>query len=213
MDIAAADLTDVAGARIKRKLMAGGKKETAVIFESMLCAIAVMDIEIDDRDRRQTMNGARMVGRDGHIIEQAKAHGAVIFGVVSGWPDGAKSVGDLAGEHRVDRRAGGAGGAKSGDTTARRHEGVGVEHHLPTGRHRRQNAVDIGAVMGARQLVDGRRRRHSPIQTVERRRGQGVAHGDEARRLLRMSQARIVIDAGWVEKQGGGHRTSLAKRR
>ena len=60
MDIAAADLTDVAGARIKWKLMAGGKKETTVIFESMLCAIAVMDIEIDDRDCRQTMNDARM---------------------------------------------------------------------------------------------------------------------------------------------------------
>ena len=54
--------------------------------------------------------------------------------------------------------------------------------------------------MGARQLVDGRRRRHSPIQTLERWCGQGVAHGYEARRLLRMSQARIVIDAGWVKK-------------
>ena len=85
MDIAAADLTDVAGARIKRKLMAGGKKETAVIFESMLCAIAVMDIEIDDRDRRQTMNGARMMGRDGHIVEQAEPTCFISLSVVTRW--------------------------------------------------------------------------------------------------------------------------------
>jgi hypothetical protein len=58
----------------------------------MLCAIAVMDIEISNSDPLHAMHGARMLGRNCDIVKQAKAHRPFSFGVMAWRPHRAKCI-------------------------------------------------------------------------------------------------------------------------
>ena len=59
-------------------------EEVAVGPEDVLRAVAVMDVEIDDRDALGIIAGARIVRGDRHIVEEAEAHGAARFGMMAG---------------------------------------------------------------------------------------------------------------------------------
>lgn len=80
----------------------------------VLCAIAVMNVEIDDGDTLDTVGVAGMFGGDGHVVEQAEAHGLRRFRVMSRWANCAKCVARAAIENRVDRRADAANSAQGG---------------------------------------------------------------------------------------------------
>ena len=72
------------------------------MFEHVLGAVAVMDVEINHRDPVQPVPGASVERPDGDRVEQAKAHGTGRFGVVPGRADGAKGVIGRAGHDRVE---------------------------------------------------------------------------------------------------------------
>ena len=61
-----------------------------------------MDVEIDDCDALRAVLGARVVGGDGRVGEQAEAHDAIGLGVVPGRAHLAEGVGGASRHHGVD---------------------------------------------------------------------------------------------------------------
>ena len=72
-----ADAGFIAGARtgIKRHLVGGAIEQVGIGPEDFLGAVAVVHIEIDDGHALRIIAAAGIVGGDGHLIEQAEAHG------------------------------------------------------------------------------------------------------------------------------------------
>jgi hypothetical protein len=60
-----------------------------------------MHVEIDDRDSLESVGGASMQRTDRNIVEQAKAHGSVVLGVMTRRSHGAESVANSAFHHRI----------------------------------------------------------------------------------------------------------------
>ena len=85
----------------------------------MLGAVAVVDVEIHDRDALGAVDRARVAGRDRGVVEEAEAHRRRHFGVMAGRAGRDEGVADLARHHLVDREDRAAGRAQ------RRLEGAG----------------------------------------------------------------------------------------
>ena len=77
-------------------------EEIAVRREDLLRAIAVMDVEIDNRNALGIIMYARIKCGDSGIVEQAEAHGPARFGMMSGRPYRAEGIVRLAVEHCID---------------------------------------------------------------------------------------------------------------
>ena len=72
--------------------------------EHGLGAVAVMDIEVDDRNPLEPLVLKRIGGGHGHVVEQAKSHGAIRGRVMTAGPYGAKGVDGTFVQHLVDRQ-------------------------------------------------------------------------------------------------------------
>ena len=94
-----------------------------------LCAIAMMDIEIDDRDPLSSMTSARIERRDRDIRKEAKAHRAIGLGIVPRRTDLTKGVsGSRVRIHNgVDRQQAGAEASECGLPRAARHDRIAIE--------------------------------------------------------------------------------------
>ena len=53
-------------------------------------AIAMVDIEIDDRHAFQSMHGQSLGSAYGDVVEQAETHGDIARGVMTGWANRAE---------------------------------------------------------------------------------------------------------------------------
>ena len=165
----------------------------------------MVDVEINHRDPRKTVHGAGVLGADGDIVEQAKAHGARRFGVVAGRAHGAKRVLRRPRCHRVDRRQDRARGMQRGFARRRRHGGVGIEMDLAALGHRGEDGVDVGrrvnafdlGALGARRLVP---RKPSEFLGLERRENDPQALGP-----FRVKGARVVLKACGMGEQPARH--------
>ncbi|MNL42434.1 hypothetical protein D3C87_1648880 [compost metagenome] len=74
-DIAHPGLARRSGARIERHLVARGIKNAWIILENVLCSIAVMHVEIDDRHPLGPIFPLRLPRHDGNGVDEAKPHG------------------------------------------------------------------------------------------------------------------------------------------
>ena len=90
-----------AGAGKQRHLMRRAIHHRLVGPEDILRAVAVMNIEIDDRDTLGAMNGLRMPGGDRRVVEEAKAHRRRAFGMMAGRPRRDKGVGHPPAHHFI----------------------------------------------------------------------------------------------------------------
>lgn len=97
------------GAWIEGEAVGGEETDLGVCPEGILGSVTVMDIPIDDEDAFETCEEG-FFGGDGHIVEEAEAHGAGGEGVVSGWSDGGEGESIFAGEDTADGIAGCTGG-------------------------------------------------------------------------------------------------------
>ena len=102
--------------------------------EDVLGAVAVMDVEIDDRHALDAMGGQRVRGADRDVVEQAEAHRAVALGVVA-------------------RRAHGA----EGGAAFAAHDEVGREHDRARGMARRGQRVRVHRRVRIEEMEAGRR--------------------------------------------------------
>ena len=66
----------------------------AIVPEDVLGAVAVVDVEIDDRDALDAMGRLGVAGGDRGVVEEAEAHRRRRFGVVAGRPRGDEGVVD-----------------------------------------------------------------------------------------------------------------------
>ena len=82
-----------------------------IIGKHLLGAVAVMDIEIHHRDAIEPVRFERVGNADRDAVEDAEAHRARGFGVVSGWPHHAERIVDRPGHYRIGGRDHGAGRA------------------------------------------------------------------------------------------------------
>jgi len=131
------------GAREKRHLVRGAIHHGFVGPEYFLGAVAVVNVEIDDRDALGSMVCLGMARRDGGIVEQAEAHRPFRLGVMAGRPYGNEGIGGTAAHHFVDRVNRAADGAQCRLETAGRHRRIGIEMHHAFARGRIANRRDI----------------------------------------------------------------------
>ena len=92
------------GAGVQRPLMCGGVKQLAIGGENILCSVAVVDIEVHHRNAFQPVNGPCVQRPDGHVVEQAKAHGFIWCRVMSRRPHRAEGIGNFTRHDHVDRQ-------------------------------------------------------------------------------------------------------------
>ena len=102
----------------------------ASLQKYILRAIAVMNVEIDDRDALRAMGGLRVARGDGGVVEKAEAHRRRAFGVMAGRPRRDKGVGEAPAHHFIDRESRAARGAHRRFQRARRHHRVRVEPRI-----------------------------------------------------------------------------------
>jgi hypothetical protein len=64
-----------------------------------------MNIEIEHRNPAKAVRMTRLHRPDSHIIEEAKSHGAVGFGVMAGRADSTKGIRNFTSGDRIDSSA------------------------------------------------------------------------------------------------------------
>ena len=105
-----AGLHQGAAARVERVLVDRAVEHLRLPGEAVLGAVAVVHVPVDDHHPFVAQSLARPAGADGHVVEQAEAHGLVTLRMVPGWPDQAETVVDLAAIEpldAIDHRSGG----------------------------------------------------------------------------------------------------------
>ncbi len=143
--------------------MSGGIEQLGIPFENRLRSVAVMDVEIDHGDALKPMDRPRLIGAEGDVVKQAKAHGRTGFGMMARRANGTEGIGNLPHRHRVDGCEDRAGGAQGGLAGTGREDGIGIEGNATCLRHRRQQSLDIGGRMGAHDLFERGRGRLCPF--------------------------------------------------
>ena len=112
-----------------------------------------MDVPVEDRHALDPVRASRVFGRDGDVVEEAEAHRALGFCVVTRRPHRAERRRDLPRQHAVDRETR-ASGREPRDAIALGDDSrVRVEH----GRSTRADVFErehVVAVVDGRELID-----------------------------------------------------------
>ena len=174
----------------------------------MLGAVAVMDVEIHDRDALGAMRFLRVPGGDGDVVEEAEAHRGRDLGVMAGRAGRDESVANPAAHHLVDREDRASRGAQRGLERARRHRRVRIEGGPALPRRRVADRLDVFLRMDARdrRKVGARRgvaRQHLKRLALERALDRTQPIGP-----LGMALAHLVREAGGVRDDERGPRFS-----
>ena len=182
--------------------MRAAKKHRIIRVENILRAVAVVHVPIENRDSLDAVDGLRVPGRHGDMVEKAEAHGAIRRRMVSGRSHRAKGVIDASGQRRIDgvhhatRR-------QSGNfprTRANAHVAVGERAFAV--RDRVEHGFDVTRIVRATELVD----RGQPGRNFFEFRGQvgeGVEQAIDSLRRLRVIPACVVFLENRIEQQAG----------
>ena len=128
-------------------LVGGAKKQPLLVAKYLFRAIALVNIEIEDRDLLQTMCVERMGGSNRNVVVQAKTHRTVALGMVPRRPHGAECRLHLATGYKVNALDDGAGStARSVKTTAADHR-IGIETCIAALRYRCGDGIKMSARM------------------------------------------------------------------
>jgi len=195
------------GTRIERHLVGRAIHHAGIGPENLLRAVAVMDVEIDDRDALQAVPLLRMPRRDRHIVEEAETHGPRGLGMVAGRAHRHERIGGPFFDHLVDRQRRAAGPAQRRLEAAGRHGGVGIEPHESLLRGGRLDFPHIVERVAKRDGFErGGRRLHAgevlELLVFERLLDRAQTVGP-----FRMAGRGQVVEAGRVGDQQGGHET------
>src|SRR5205814_1914880 len=85
--LARSSLVLAAGAGVEGEAMDAKEKNLGIAVEDVLCAIAVVDVPVDDENAVQLVFGLGMVGGQRDAIEKAKTHALRGGGMVARGPD------------------------------------------------------------------------------------------------------------------------------
>ena len=189
---------------IERMLERRHHQHALVVAEDVFGAVAVMDVEIDDRNPREPMVLERMGGRDRDVIEDAKPHGTRTLRVVPGRPDTAERILRPASGHHVGRKHRGAGRAQRGIQGVWIHCRVGIEVDRSVARRRAFDGVHIARIVYALEVLARCGRRIDVQQEIAQTGGkQLVAYRLQPERRFRMSCAHVMQQAIRMRDESG----------
>ena len=114
--LAGADLISLAGAGVERVLVGRTVEHVWVVVERVLRAVAVVNVDIDDRDAFQPVVFPCESRRDRDVVQQTEAHRLSRAGVVPGRPHRGEGSARAPGEHRIRCLKTGPGRAPGGRT-------------------------------------------------------------------------------------------------
>lgn len=100
-----------------------------IIVKNFVAAIAMMHVEIQNRDARQLMVLERMCDANGNIIEYAETHRAIRFCMVPRRADGTEGIVHFAPHDQIGGEHGRACGSQCGIERERIHRCVAIERH------------------------------------------------------------------------------------
>ena len=112
-----------------------------------------MDIEINDGNTLRTIAAAGVMGGDGHLIEQAEAHGLSRFRMVAGRAQGAEGIVGLAGEDGIDGGGCGPHGAEGCFERTRRHHRIGIDVFEALLRRHGHDVMQVLLRVGAENIL------------------------------------------------------------
>ena len=128
---------------IKRVLERGNHQDAGFLAEDVLGPVAVVDIEVDDRDPFEPVMLQCMRGADRHVVEQAEPHGPIAARVVSRRAHIAEGVLDFAPHYEIGGMHDGACRAEGGLKRMWIHCGIGIELHPSLARCDVREGVDV----------------------------------------------------------------------
>src|ERR1700704_4429441 len=88
-------LAGTSGPWIERKLMGRRVEDLGVVFETVLRAVAVVDVEVEHPDAPNA-HGARRDQTDGDVVEETEAHRLRVLGMMARRPNDRDGVTDLS---------------------------------------------------------------------------------------------------------------------
>ena len=113
-------------ARIERVSVGRGVENLGIVLETVLGAIAMVDVEVEDRNTADVLTPRRR-DPDCHVVEEAEPHGTRVFRVMPGWTHHGYRVLGSAVEDAVDALDDGSGRGASGHHGVGRDVGVGIQ--------------------------------------------------------------------------------------
>ena len=126
--------------RVERVLEKTHHQDAVIAADDIFGAVAVVHVEVHNRDALQAVPLQRVFGGDRHVVEKTEAHGAVVAGMVTGRAHRTESVFNLAGHHRV-----GGGQRRTG----------AAQYRIPGKSIQRSVWIDLGVLGTARQRIVG----------------------------------------------------------
>ena len=207
-----ADFADRARAGIERHLMRRRVKHVSIAPENLLHAIAVMHVKIDDGDARGAMRRARMQGRDGGVVEKAKAHRRIARRMMARRPHGDESVLGVAAHHRIDGRESAARGAQRRFMRGAVHGDVRTDARISLCGRRFRETREVFKTMRAQQSFLRRQRRLGAHEAGEARVVKRAQNGAKTLRPLDMRRPHVMRQPRRVrDEQGRGRRGARAE--
>ena len=170
-------------------------------MEDVQRAVALVNIEIEDRDSLDAVNGAGVGGRHGHVVIEAEAHRQRPLGVVTGRTHGAEDVVGTVAADQVDTSDRRTGTQRCGLQRIRSHSRVAIE--LPKAALRSVCVQRAEVVWGMHSLELESRRRpglrlHRLLQQASQH--EPGTYGLETHGRFRMVRAHVMQhDVGMSE--------------
>ena len=176
-------------------------------FEDRLRPVAVMHVPIHD-DHLALAELLSVACREGHVIEEAEAHGAVGEGVMARGPRRPERGRALLSDPALHGREGDARRGERRFPAAGPQDGVGIER-ATSPRRQRLEGVEVAGRVHTLQRFPRRWCGLDPLDVGrERRRPQRLQHGRDPLRSLRMPRAGLMESAGGVPDDGRAHAVS-----
>ncbi len=186
----------VAGAavRIKRMLEKAGHQHLLVVRKNLLGSIAMMHIEIDDRDTLETERVRCVACADSDAVEDAKPHRGRFARMVPRRTHRAKRIGDLTIGHAVGRVDHRTCRAQRRIQRVRVHRRIGIERPITLRRYARLQACNVIGAVRALQRLSRRQRRIEMLQMRrDARRDQMIRNCGEPLGAFRVPRSHLVL--------------------
>lgn len=183
-----------------------------ILFAEGLRAIAMMHVEINDGNPRQAVHMACLGRRDSRIVEQAKAHRLIGFGVMSRRSNGTKCITRATSHHIVDRFARRPGRIQGSVHASGRNDGIRVQIGDALFRCASADMFDMRGGVNAQKLFLRRLVCLGTDQVGEFFMIQDRTDGPQAQRMFGMLITGVVRKTGGRLIQDGRHGSCILVR-
>ncbi len=188
--------------------------DARIVVEGVLRAVAVVHVEVEDRDALRAMRLDRVHGADGDVVEDAEAHRARRRRVMPGRAHRAERGARLAVHHRVGGRHDGARRAQGRGKRACVHRRIRVEAGIAAPRGRFEDEVHVRGIVDALEVL-ARGERRLPDREA-RGEPRGFERGEyrlQPRGRLRVPRPHLMQDAIGVREERRGHPRIVSRTR